>query len=84
MARGPKAIALHLSEHERAELERIVRRRSAGQSLKRGAFLRVQGDRSRLQSMGHGCLPQGDRNSLNLVGPPCKNTSNSDHLLQVY
>jgi transposase len=33
MARGPKAIALHLSEHERAELERIVRRRSAGQAL---------------------------------------------------
>jgi transposase len=33
MARGPKAIALHLSEHERAELERIVRRRCAGQAL---------------------------------------------------
>ena len=33
MARGPKAIALHLSEHERAELERIVRRRSASQAL---------------------------------------------------
>ena len=33
MARGPKAIALHLSQDERAELERIVRRRSAGQSL---------------------------------------------------
>ena len=33
MARGPKAIALHLSEHERTELERIVRRRSAGQAL---------------------------------------------------
>ncbi len=33
MARGPKAIALFLSEHERAELERIVRRRSAGQAL---------------------------------------------------
>ena len=33
MARGPKAIALHLSEHEWAELERIIRRRSAGQAL---------------------------------------------------
>jgi len=33
MACGPKAIAIHLSEHERAELERIVRRRSAGQAL---------------------------------------------------
>ena len=33
MARGPKAIALHLSEQERAELERLVRRRSAGQAL---------------------------------------------------
>ena len=33
MARGPKAIALHLSEHERTELERIVRRRNAGQAL---------------------------------------------------
>jgi transposase len=33
MARGPKAIALHLSEHERAELERLIRRRSAGQAL---------------------------------------------------
>ena len=33
MARGPKAIALHLSEDERAELERIIRRRSAGQAL---------------------------------------------------
>ena len=33
MARGPQAIALHLSEHERTELERIVRRRSAGQAL---------------------------------------------------
>ena len=33
MARGPKAIAIHLSEDERAELERIIRRRSAGQAL---------------------------------------------------
>ena len=33
MARGPKAIAFHLSEGERAELERIIRRRSAGQAL---------------------------------------------------
>jgi transposase len=33
MARGPKAIALHLSEDERTELERIIRRRSAGQAL---------------------------------------------------
>ena len=33
MARGPKAIALHLSEDERSELERIVRRRGAGQAL---------------------------------------------------
>jgi transposase len=33
MARGPKAIAFHLSEDERAELERIIRRRSAGQAL---------------------------------------------------
>jgi transposase len=33
MARGPKAIALHLSEHERVELERLIRRRSAGQAL---------------------------------------------------
>ena len=33
MARGPQAIALHLSEDERAELERIVRRRNAGQAL---------------------------------------------------
>ena len=33
MARGPQAIALHLSEHERAELERLIRRRSAGQAL---------------------------------------------------
>lgn len=33
MARGPKAIALHLSEQERAELERLIRRRSAGQAL---------------------------------------------------
>ena len=30
MARGPKAIALDLSEHERAELERLIRQRSAG------------------------------------------------------
>ena len=33
MARGPEAIAIHLSEDERAELERIIRRRSAGQAL---------------------------------------------------
>jgi transposase len=33
MARGPKAIALHLSEDERTELERLIRRRSAGQAL---------------------------------------------------
>ena len=33
MARGPKAIAIQLSEDERAELERIIRRRSAGQAL---------------------------------------------------
>jgi hypothetical protein len=33
MARGPQAIALHLSEHEWAELERLIRRRSAGQAL---------------------------------------------------
>lgn len=33
MARGPKAIAIHLSEDERAELERIVRRRGAGHAL---------------------------------------------------
>ncbi len=33
MASGPKAIALCLSEDERAELERIIRRRSAGQAL---------------------------------------------------
>jgi hypothetical protein len=52
---------------------------SADQSLKRGAFLRAQDDRSRLRSVGHGCLPQGDRISLNLVSPRCKSTSNSDH-----
>ena len=33
MARGPKAIVLHLSKHERIELERLIRRRSAGQAL---------------------------------------------------
>ena len=33
MAYGPKAIALHLNEQERAELEGLVRRRSAGQGL---------------------------------------------------
>jgi hypothetical protein len=33
MARGPKPIAIHLSEDERAELERIIRRRIAGQAL---------------------------------------------------
>ena len=33
MAYGPKAIALHLSADERTELERMVRRRSAGQGL---------------------------------------------------
>jgi transposase len=33
MARGPEAIALHLSEDERSELERVIRRRSAGQAL---------------------------------------------------
>ena len=33
MAHGPKAIALHLSEDERAELERLIRRRGAGQAF---------------------------------------------------
>lgn len=33
MARGPKAMALHLSEDDPTELERIVRRRGAGQAL---------------------------------------------------
>lgn len=33
MARGPKATAIHSSEDERAELERIIRRRRTGQAL---------------------------------------------------
>jgi transposase len=32
MARGPKAIAIHLSDEERGALEALVRRRSAGQA----------------------------------------------------
>ena len=82
LARHARIRCAHLGagQHDTGALDKsLAGAASANQSLERGPFLRAQGDRSWLRSAGHGCLPQGDRNSLNLIGPQCKNNSNSDH-----
>jgi hypothetical protein len=49
MARRPNAIALHVSEDQGADLDRIVRRRSAGQALVQRACIVLACGPSRVQ-----------------------------------